>query len=565
MILLRLVGLVLDVLLLPLRALRRARAVPRGAFVEIVIDGAIADVVPKPRFWELRAQKATSLWAVARVVDEVIADPRVRGILLTIKELDCGMAGATSLRTELARARAAGKEVWTHLPMGGGTKETYVATAGKILLGPATQLAPLGFVSTSRYVRRALDKAGIVPDVIAAGEYKSAGENLMRDSMSEPQREQVERLLETFHGALLDAIADGRRIDREKAAALVDGAPYFGQAAVDAGLADGVAHDDEVPGAIGAAGPKQIVGAGGYHALMRRPLLRSLFKKPIVAVVPVHGAIAHVASAFGGYATDERVIRMVRAARMDRRVKGVILHVDSPGGSALASDRMHHEIAQLARAKPLVCCMANVAASGGYYVAAPAHRIVCQETTITGSIGVVAARLSVEPLLARLGIRTEAVRRGARAGLLSGALPLSEDERATLQREIGATYQAFLGVVSSGRKMPKDKVDELARGRVWTGRDALEAGLVDATGGFERAMAELRSMLPATVRDHVEPEVARQPRRPVPLLEPPEKGEAGRRAASALLATVLPEPERALVELSASGERVLALFTGSVP
>jgi protease-4 len=251
----------------------------------------------------------------------------------------------------------------------------------------------------------------------------------------------------------------------------------------------------------------------------------------------------------------------------------VILHVDSPGGSALASDRMHHEIAQLARDKPVVACMANVAASGGYYVAAPAHRIVCEPTTITGSIGVVAARLSVEPLLARLGITTEAVRRGARAGLLSNALPLSEDERAALTREIEATYGAFVGVVAAGRKMAPERVEELARGRVWVGKDALASGLVDALGGFDVAMEEVRRLLPAKVRDRVERHVMRLPRQHVPLLDPPSGarpaagdvgGEAGRRAVSALLGAFLPEGERTLVELAAAGERVLALFTGAL-
>jgi protease-4 len=575
MILLRLVRFVFDLLLFPLRVFRRARAVPAGAFVRLAIDGKVADVVPKPRFWEIRRQHVTSIAAVGELVDEVIADARVAGIVVEMKQLDCGMAAATSLRAQLARAKGAGKQVFVHLPMGGGTKEVYVASAGKILVGPATQLAPLGFVSTSRYLRRALDRAGVEPDVIACGEYKAAGENLMRDTMSDGQREQLERILETFHDALVGAIAEGRGIERARAAALVDGAPYFGKAAIEAGLADDVAHDDEVPARLGIAGTKMLVDAGAYLAMKKTPLVRPVFgaRRPLVAVISVHGPIAHAGGNFGSFATDERVTRMVRLARKNRRVKGVILHVDSPGGSALASDRMHHEIAQLARDKPVVACMANVAASGGYYVAAPAHRIVCEPTTITGSIGVVAARLSVEPLLARLGITTEAVRRGARAGLLSNALPLSEDERAALTREIEATYGAFVGVVAAGRKMAPERVEELARGRVWVGKDALASGLVDALGGFDVAMEEVRRLLPAKVRDRVERHVMRLPRQHVPLLDPPSGarpaagdvgGEAGRRAVSALLGAFLPEGERTLVELAAAGERVLALFTGAL-
>lgn len=567
--LLRLVGWLFDLILYPLRVLKARRLVADGTFIRLKIDGAVADVLPKPRFWELRAQKAISLFDVQELVDHVIADPRVRGIVVTLKSLSAGMASAVSLRSQLARARAAGKEVVVHMPMGGGTKEVLVASAGsKIFLGPAAQLAPLGFTTRTRYVKSALDKAGIVPEVYACGEYKSAGESLVRDSMSDAQREQLGKLLDRFDSALLDSIADGRGVSRERARSIVDGGPYFGEAAIEVGLADAVAYDDEIPALLGLKrgkpGPvtEGLAPAASYLAAKRRPLLRRLGRRPMVAVIPVHGAIAHASSSFGNFATDDKLARMVRIARLDRRVKGVILHVDSPGGSALASDRMHHEIVQLAREKPVVACMANVAASGGYYVAAPAHKIVCEAVTITGSIGVVGARLTMEPLMAKLGITTETVQRGARANLLSPSAPLSEDEKSALMRELEATYRTFVRVVAQGRKMKVDEVEPLARGRVYTGEDAKAAGLVDVLGGFDVALRELRALMPADVRDDAEPHVIRAPRRALPLMEPPSEGEAGRRAASAMLSALLPTPERLIVELAATGDRVLTLWTG---
>lgn len=568
--LLRLIGFLFDLLFYPIRALRRGRVVDEGTFITLEIDGAVADVLAKPHFWEIRSKKATSLHDIREIVDHVIADPRVRGMVLTIKSLGAGMASAVSLRALLARARAAGKEVVVHLPMGGGTKEVLVASAGsKVFLGPAAQLAALGFATRTRYVKSALDKAGVVPEVYACGEYKSAGESLVRDSMSDAQREQLGKLLDCFDGALLDAIAEGRSVSRERARAIVDGGPYFGEAAIEVGLADAVAYEDEIPALLGLPRTKKVgpateglVDGHAYLMARKRPLLRRLVRAPMVAVIPVHGAIAHAASPFGNFATDEKLARMVRRARLDRRVKGVILHVDSPGGSALASDRMHHEIVQLAREKPVVACMANVAASGGYYVAAPAHKIVCEPVTITGSIGVVGARLTAEPLMAKLGITTETVQRGARAGLLSPNAPLSEDERVALMRELEATYRTFVRVVAQGRKMKVDEVEPLARGRVYTGEDAKAAGLVDVLGGFDAALRELRAMLPAEVRDDAEPHVVRAPRRALPILETPSEGEAGRRAASALLASILPMPERVIVELAATGDRVLALWMG---
>ncbi|HEY8074067.1 MAG TPA: signal peptide peptidase SppA, partial [Labilithrix sp.] len=388
------------------------------------------------------------------------------------------------------------------------------------------------------------------------------------------QREQLDALLDGFHDALASAIADGRGVTPERARELVDGAPYFGEAAIAAGLADALGYEDELPAILGLdpakkkrglriPGSRKILDGDSYLALVKRPLVRPLLRRAVIAVVPVHGTIAHASGMFGSLATDERVGRMIRLARTSPRVRGVILHVDSPGGSALASDRMHHEIVQLAREKPVVACMANVAASGGYYVAAPAHKVVAEATTITGSIGVVAARLSIEPLLARLGISTETVRRGARAGLLAASTPLSDDEHRALEREIEATYGTFVRVVASGRKMSEDAVEPLARGRVYTGKMALDVGLVDVLGGFDAAVREVRAMLPAPLRS-AEPQTMRQPRRPVPLPDAPTEGEAGRRAAAELLTALLPDRDRALALLAASGERILALWLGSI-
>lgn len=568
MIVLRFLGMLLDILFLPLRLLLRVRPRKTGVFVTVTVDGPVMDFVPKPRLWERPRKSATSLHALGEVVSHVIEDTRVRGLLVTIRSLQTGMGGAESLRRELLRARAAGKEVAVHLPLGGGTKEVYVATAAtRVLLGPTAQLTPLGFFHASRYVRRALDKAGIRPDVFACGEFKSAGESLVRDSMSEPQRMQVGRMLDAFYDALLAAIASGRGIDRARAEALVDGGPYFGKAAVEAGLVDDVAYDDEVAARLGLSAPRGkgpgplplLENAGGYLAAKKRRLVRAVGKPPMMAIIPVHGAIAQSAGPFGNFATEEKVTKLVRLARMHPKVAGVLLHVDSPGGSALASDRMHREIAQLAAEKPVVCCMSNVAASGGYYVAAPAHRIVCSETTITGSIGVVFARMSADPLLTRLGITTETLQRGARAGLLGNASEPTDDERGAIQHELEATYAAFVDVVAVGRKLDPARVRELARGRVYTGEDARAVGLVDETGGFPAALDALRKLLPAAVRERAEPSFLRLPRGPLPPLV--AGAEAGKAAVFGALAEVLPERERVILGLAASGERVLALCT----
>ncbi|MDF2696671.1 MAG: Protease, partial [Labilithrix sp.] len=252
MIVLRLIGLLLDLLLLPLRLAGLGRRLPTGTWLTVTIDGPVVDVLGRPRFWQVRRQKALSLHLLDQVVTEMLGDTRVKGLVVTVRSMSAGMASASSLRAILERARAGGKEVVVHLPMGGDTKEVYVASAAnKVFLGPTAQLAPLGFRTSARYMKRALDRAGIEPQVFACGEFKSAGETLVRDSMSPAQRAQLERLLETFHDVLLDAIAAGRSVSRERAGELVDSAPYFGREAVASGLADDLAYEDELPAKLG--------------------------------------------------------------------------------------------------------------------------------------------------------------------------------------------------------------------------------------------------------------------------------------------------------------------------
>lgn len=563
MIVLRLIGLLFDLLFLPLRALRRRRALGKSGWVHLAIDGAVGDIVAPPRFWQLRARKLTSLAHVSKIVDALVADPEARGLLVTIRSMNAGMAATVSLRDELTKVRAAGKRLCVHLPLGGGTKETIVASAAStVVLGPRATLAPVGFLSTTHYVKDGLDMVGLEPEVFACGEYKAAGENLTRREMSDAQREQLGAILDAFHATLVGSIAKGRGLDEEAAADVVHGAPYFGAAAMEAKLVDHVAYEDELPAILGLdpkRGLRAIRTADAYLSARTRPLFRRLVAKPVIAVVPVHGPIAHAAGPFGNFATDERVVRMVRLARMDPRVAGVILHVDSPGGSALASDVMHHEIVRLAKDKPVVACMGNVAASGGYYVSAPARRIVCASTTVTGSIGVVGIRIAASGLLARLGVRIETLRRGAHAGLLSTTERLGENESIVMKRQLDAVYDAFLSVVVEGRSLPRERVESLARGRVYTGEAAVANGLADVVGGFDVAVDELRALLPAPLRG-AEVVVLRTPRSPIEAL-PVSRDErpADGRSLAELATALLPDHERTLALFALAGERIVAI------
>ncbi len=526
------------------------------------------DITAPPVFWDIRLWRrkpAFSLHELARALDLAVVDPRVRGILVTIREFGDGMATARSLRTMLARVRDTGRDVVVHLPMGGDTKDIYVATgARRIFVGPRAAVAPMGFASRVRYVRDALDKAGVVPEVYARGRYKSAGEQVMRSSMSDPQREQVGALLDALYDDLADGIADGRKLSREASDGIIDAAPYHVDEAVKVGLIDGGAYEDELATRLGTSAKEEdrvrIIPAGAYARARTATQFRRVGPPRTIAVIEVRGAIAHRGGGmpFSAIATDDAVIGAVRLARRNRRIRGVVLLIDSPGGSALASDRMHHELEQLAAEKPLVAYMANVAASGGYYVAAPAHEIVAQPTTITGSIGVVAARAAIDPVLERLGVVTEVVRRGARAEFFGATRAFTDDEQAVMRHQLAGTYRGFLEVVAAGRKKSVDEVATVAEGRVWSGKDAHRVGLVDTLGGFDVALARVRARVGRGAHA-MEPVIVRPPRHSEPL-DPPKAKQMEAMAMVASLARLagIEAGELAPLALALTGERVLA-------
>lgn len=560
----RLLGNFFRLLFLPLALYRRSRAAPQGAFIALEIDGRVTDIEPRPKPWQWRRKPATTLHGLSLLIDEILEDSRPKGLVLTIRSFHAGMSTATSLRALLTRLKAAGREVIVHLPMGADAKEMYVATAAnRIFVGPQTTLAPLGFAVNARYLKGALAHAGLTPQIFARGTYKSAGETLTRDTMSDAQREQVEAILTTYYDELVDGIAEGRHVDIARARAIVDGAPYGAGDAVRAGLVDGDAYEDEIFEQLAEHGKKPVIVNAGAYVRMRRAARLSPVRTPeIVGVVRVHGAIATSSPLPFGMVGEDDLLQVIRAARQNPKVRAVILHVDSPGGSALASDRIHHELVRLAADKPLVACFANVAASGGYYVAAPAHSIIAEPTTITGSIGVVAARFEAEPLLARIGITTSSLRHGARAGLLDPIGPLTADEVGAVNQEIEGVYQGFVKVVADGRKTTMEEIYKVAEGRVWTGKDAAVRGLVDKLGGFDLALSTARERI-GVGGEKLAPEVLRPPRKMIAAFAPETRDKHVLRALVQLASMLSIDLPMALV--TASGERVLALCTLDLP
>jgi protease-4 len=512
-----------------LRAVRRTRSVPRGAWVVLELKGPVSELPPRVpwfRRWLRPVPTAHSVVALRRLADRIAADARVEGVLLRLGEVSCGWATAASVRDVVQQLRSRGKRVVAYLPLGGQTRELYIALAAeRVYTSPQASIAPIGVASAMTFYRALLARGGVDTDLLARREYKSAAEMFTRDGFSDANRHQISALLETLHGAVVHAIATARGRSEEEARALVDGAPFRAREAVERGLIDGLAYDDELPPLLAPA-PPVLVKAGRYMAATAPwmpPGFRMRRGGPRVGIVEVRGAIVSEAPlAFGRVADVSRVTGALRAARRNRAIGAVVLYVDSPGGSALASDLIAREVARLREKKPVVAYFADTAASGGYYVAAPTQEIVAQPVTITGSIGVITLRFVFERTLAKLGLTHEVIRRGRRADMLSPYRQWTDDERSVLDQQIDAFYEDFVGVVARGRGRTPAEIEPLARGRVYSGRDAHAVGLVDHLGGLDVAVnraAEIARLVapgpPVVV--HPPRELPAPPEPPAPL------------------------------------------------
>jgi protease-4 len=491
---------------LPIWWLMRSIGMPRESWVHVKIRPRLVEV-DRPlhalaRFVPgMATRRPTSLTAVRELVRTIAEDRRIEGVVFEIPGLHGGWSSASALRGQLEKLRGAKKRVVAWLPEGAGNRELYVASAAdRVLTTPHATIAPLGVAASSRYVKSLLDKLGLQVEVHRRGEFKTAAEPAISESMSDAQREQVGALLDTVDRALVGALASRPGMTEAKVRELFDDAILTGKAALEAGLVDGLCYEDGLPQALApdAKPPPKLVRAPRYQRFRAARFFRPIGPRPYVAIVPIHGPIV---SGGGGPAigappaSQEAVVAAIREVAKSPRAVGVVLHVDSPGGSALASDIIHREVELLREKKPVVACMGEVAASGGYYVSAPAHAIVAQPLTITGSIGVVAARLVARDLLEGMGVKTEVLRRAPHADLLANPRPMDADEHAILEREIDAFYRTFVGIVAKGRKRSEDDIEPLARGRVWSGADAHARGLVDRLGGLDVALDEVRSRL----------------------------------------------------------------------
>jgi protease-4 len=466
-------------------------------------------VAPEPDdpIGRLRSRGRRLLRPTLRALHEAAEDRHVVGLIAKVGGM-WPWATMQELRRGVRAFAASGKPtlawVETFGELGSRGMAAYVlATAfGELWLQPGGEVGMLGVGIETPFVRGTLDKLGVEPQYEQRYEYKNAADVFVRKEFTPAHREALERLAESVFNDAVETIAEARGLPHDQVRELIDTGPRTASEAQAAGLVDKLGFRDQAYDAMRARtnGKPELLFADRWRP--HRKIAPPPHRRDHVALVEVRGGIATGRtrrSPMGRQSGSDTASAQLRAAHDNDRAQAVVMRVESPGGSAVASEVIWREVCRLREAgKPVVVSMGDVAASGGYYIACPAEVIVALPATLTGSIGVLGGKLVGDELLERLGVTTGTVQRGAHALMYSFRRRFSEDELARFAAAVDAIYIDFVGKVAEGRRRPVADIEAVARGRVWTGRDALEAGLVDELGGLRDAVriARERANLP---------------------------------------------------------------------
>lgn len=466
--------------------------VRKGSVLTMKLRGQISDQL-KSRF-----SSGLSLPQICENFIKAAYDPRISGIYLHIDGLNCGWAKVEEIRRHIFNFKKSGKFVVAYLPAC-REKEYYLASAcDDLYLPPSAYFSFYGFTVQAAFLAGVFENVGIQPDVQRIGKYKSAGDQLTRKSMSKENCEMLTAILDNIYGNWLDKVSStkGKKIEDMKN--FINEGVYKIERLKEEGLITNMHYDDEVISML-----KEKVGVQkdkvlpmvdySKYSRVRNWTLGLTGGRDLIAIIRASGSISRVKSPLslsGSGIIGEQLIEKIRRARESKKYKAAIIRIDSPGGDALASDLMWREIRLLAESKPVIASMSDVAASGGYYMAMAADAIVAENLTLTGSIGVVTGKFSLGKLYEKIGFNKEIISRGKYAELLAAdQRPLRPDEAELFAKSAQNAYEQFRDKAAFSRSMPVDKMEEVAQGRVWTGQDAASRGLVDAIGGFSRAVA----------------------------------------------------------------------------
>ncbi|MCC6809235.1 MAG: signal peptide peptidase SppA [Deltaproteobacteria bacterium] len=418
----------------------------------------------------------------------------ITGVRLVFQGFDCNFATLHEIRDAILHLRKKGKRVVAELGES-DDRDLYVASAAdEIIMEPEAGLAFDGIKVTIRNYKGLLDKIGVKVEAHASGEYKNSPDSFTKEQPSSQQIMVQNALLDDMSGAIVKAVADGRKLPEERVRELIEKGLFSATQAKDAGLIDTLAYNPDPAAPLPRARYSNLVNAGS--TVIHRDEWN---EPPEIAIVSINGTIAGGDSfedPFGLFpiAGAGTIIRAIEKARLDPNVEAIVVRINSPGGDILASDFIWQAMRRAALTKPTVVSMGDMAASGGYYSALPAHVIFAEPETVTGSIGVFNFSVDLSGLFAKLGINNTVIKRGEHADMTDLSRPLTDEEHTMMHAYVGDLYQSFLRKVAHARKLDVAKADSLARGRVWSGKAAFEHGLVDKLGGLIDAINEAKRL-----------------------------------------------------------------------
>src|SRR5690349_13609634 len=479
-------------------ALRKGEPTIRdNSVLALRVAGSLPDYSPDDPFKRFFGGPDQSLTGLVMQFKKAKVDNRIKAILLDIDTSGVGWGKAEEIRDAITDFRSSGKPVYAYIEFG-LNKEYYIATAcDKIIVPPPGELFINGLAADVMFFRGSLDKLGVYPDIYQIGKYKSAGDMFTQKQMTDAHREYINSMLDDLFNRYVNTIAQARHKSPDDVRKLIDDAPYSAAQAKQAGLIDDSMYHDGVEQQL-----KKLLGYKDSDAFAPvravdyrdvEPESLGLNKGERVAVIYATGDIGS-GSSQNSPSGDQSIgsdtlSKAVTDAAADKSIKAIVLRVDSPGGSGLASDIIWHAVEAANQKKPVVVSMGDVAASGGYYISASAAKIVAQPSTITGSIGVVAGKPVMRGFYDWLGISNEYVLRGKNAGMFRETEKFSDDERAKFEDWIKTTYyNDFVPKVAKGRNKDAQYIDSVGQGRVWTGGQAKDRGLVDDFGGLDKAI-----------------------------------------------------------------------------
>ncbi len=474
--------------------------VPQKAYLKIDLGGAISETAPT-RFPAMSGGSLSihDLWYQ---LERAARDPRIQGVLLRVQYLDAGFAKVEQIGRLLKKFAASKKPVAAFI-VDGGLKEYYLASfADKVILFRGGMLSISGIGAEALFLKNTLSKLGVQADIIHIGDYKTAPNTITEERMTPAHRESTQALIDDLYQAVIEGIAANRKLQVSQIKEILDRSPLPKEEYLKTRMLDSIGCEDDLFKLMPVSLPEVEFKT---YAKTRSPLPFSGGKK--IAVIFAAGEInagrSGSDSLFGGDILGaDTLAEQLRSARNNSVVKAVVLRIDSPGGSAVASDVILREAELLAQKKPLVISMSDTAASGGYWIALAAHKILAAPQTITGSIGVFSGKFVLKGFYDKIGVSKEIVQTSEYAAMYSDYRPFSEGERRIVLADMERVYADFLKKVAANRKMSEADVDKIARGRVWSGRSALKLRLVDGLGGLSDALDEARKLarIPASER-----------------------------------------------------------------